>query len=282
MVKNRIIIYGIAVIICLFMGVPFLWGILLSFKDNFEIFNHPFSLPKTFNFHAYIDTFKQGHMGTMFKNSLIVCTITVTAHMIFLFFSSYAIARLNHRTKWLSSFFYYLFLVAMSVPVFVLMGSIYAITLFMGDHVNSHIGIDTLYGLILPLIARQIPFSTLMLVGGMRGLPLEMEEAAIIDGCGLFGLLFRISFVLLMPVITVLFILTILEIWNEFPITSILLQSTQNYTIPLALSFFKQEYSMDYGAMMRAIIMILIPQLIFYMIFQKKIVQGIALEGIKG
>jgi len=107
-------------------------------------------------------------------------------------------------------------------------------------------------------------------------------EAGIIDGCNLFNVIFKIDLPLMMPVFTTLFIFQFLGIWNEFPIASIQLSNPLNYTIPLAMSFFKDEYSTDLGGVMRAVIMIIIPQIVFYFIFQRKILEGVATAGIKG
>ena len=84
------------------------------------------------------------------------------------------------------------------------------------------------------------------------------------------------------PVVVTLAILNFLGAWNEWTLASILLNSPANFTIPLAASFFKEQYGMDAGAVMRAVIIVLIPQLIFYMIFQRRIVQGMATTGLKG
>jgi ABC-type sugar transport system, permease component len=282
MKKNHIIMYIIGVLLSAIMFLPFVWGVVLSFKDNSQIFGDPAGLPSKWDFSKYIDTFQKAHIAMLFKNSFILAIISVMLGMVLIYISSFAISRLNFKYRGMSNFFYYLFLAATSVPIFILMMTIYKNVLFLGKVSNGVMGINSLFGLILPYIAFQIPFSTLMYVGGLKGIPIEMEEAGVIDGSGLFGLMFKIDLPILMPVVVTIFIFQFLAIWNEFPTASILLSSTDKYTIPLAVAFLKDQNSTDYGAAMRAVTMIMLPQMIFYFIFQKNIIEGMATAGIKG
>lgn len=281
MIKNKkqILIYVVAILICVIMFFPFVWGFLLSFKDNNTIFNDPLGLPSKFNFSLYIDTFFKSSMATLFKNSLIVTTITTIGCLFINIPSSFAIARLHHRYPKFGNFFYYIFLLGASVPLFIILYPVYTIALKLAP---IGLGNDSIFGLPLPYIAGSIPFNTLVLVGAMKGIPLEMEEAGIIDGCSLPKILLRIVVPLIGPVIATLIIFNFLWAWNEWTLASILLNSIKKFTIPLAASFFKQQYGQDLAAVMRAVIMMLIPQIIFYFIFQKKIVQGMASTGLKG
>ncbi|MBB6670811.1 carbohydrate ABC transporter permease [Cohnella nanjingensis] len=281
MPKVNKLIYIPAGLIIILMSFPFVWGFLLSFKDGIEIFTDPISLPRSFNFRLYIDTYKESHLVLLFKNSLIVTVLSVPLGMLFVFLSAFSIARLDQKIKWMSSFYYYLFLSGMCVNIIIILRSLYFITMYTGKNV-APLGLDSLYSLVPIYAAGGIPFGTLLYVSAMRSIPIEMEEAAIIDGCSLFGVMFRINFVLCMPVISALFIFSVLGVWNEFPVASMLLNNYHNYTLPLALAFFKSEFSRDYGSMLRAIIMILIPQLLFFIIFQKRIIDGVVTEGIKG
>jgi raffinose/stachyose/melibiose transport system permease protein len=266
-------------VIVIFMIFPFLWGIVLSFKDNYGIFNAPTSFPVKWDFLKYADTFRKSHLATLFKNSVIVSAVTTIGALFINFLSSFAIARLHHRHEAMGNFFYYAFLAATAVPIFTILYPIYQIAVNLRP---IGLGVDSIMGLPWPYIAGSIPFGTLVFVGGLKAVPLEMEEAALMDGSGLLRMLFTIDLPLIMPVFTTLTIFNFLGAWNEFTLASILLNSTQNFTIPLAASFFKEEYSMDYGAVMRAVIMILIPQLIFFYIFQRRIIEGMTMTGLKG
>jgi raffinose/stachyose/melibiose transport system permease protein len=173
-----------------------------------------------------------------------------------------------------------MFLFSSAIPVFAVLMTTYKLTIRFGSVIPAFV-INQLFGLFMPYISLQIPFLTLVFVGGLKSIPLELEEAAIIDGCGLLDVIFRIVLPAAAPVFFTAFVLNFLGIWNEYPVASVLLTTNERYTIPLAISFFKSTYSADYGAMLRAVIIILIPQTIFYLIFQRRIVEGMITSGIK-
>jgi raffinose/stachyose/melibiose transport system permease protein len=261
------------------MLFPFIWGLILSFKDNAGIFNEPTALPRTWDLAKYVDTFRTAHLGTLFKNSVIVASITTVVALLINFLSSFPIARLHHRHAAMGSFFYYLFLAGTAIPIFSILWPIYQVALKLRA---VGMGVDSIFGLPWPYIAGSIPLGTLVFVGGLKSIPLEMEEAALLDGAGLVKILLLIELPLVMPVFVTLMIFNFLGAWNEFTLASILLNANKNFTIPLAASFFREEYSMDYGAVMRGVIMILIPQLVFYYIFQRRIIEGMTTTGLKG
>lgn len=279
MTAKRIFLYVGAFLICAMMFFPFIWGFILSFKDNTTIYGDPLGLPTHFNWSLYLDTFTKSNMANLFKNSLIVTSITTIGCFIINFPASFAIARLHHRHPGFGNFFYYIFLLGASVPLFIILFPVYTIALKLAP---LGMGTDSIFGLPLPYIAGSIPFNTLVFVGAMKGIPLEMEEAAIIDGSGLLKMLVTIIMPLLAPVITTLIIFNFLWAWNEWTLASILLDNIRNFTIPLAASFFKQQYGQDLAAVMRAVIMMLVPQVIFYFFFQRQIVEGMATTGLKG
>ncbi|MGA2974396.1 MAG: carbohydrate ABC transporter permease [Spirochaetia bacterium] len=278
MKSKRIIIYIGAILICVVMFFPFIWGFILSFKNNTTIYNEPLGLPAKLDFALYIDTFLKSNMGNLFKNSLIVTTITTLGCLFINLPSSFAIARLHHRHEGFGNFFYYVFLLGAAVPLFIILYPVYTIALTLKP---LGIGTNSIYGLPFPYIAGSIPFNTLVFVGAMKGVPLELEEAGIIDGCGVLRIFITIVVPLIAPIIATLIIFNFLWAWNEWTLASILLSSIKNFTIPLAASFFKQQYGQDLAAMMRAVIMMLIPQIIFYFFFQRQIVEGMATTGLK-
>jgi raffinose/stachyose/melibiose transport system permease protein len=121
------LIFGAAVLICAVMFLPFIWGFILSFKDNTTLYNSPLSLPKTLDFSLYADTFNKASMPTLFKNSFVVSTLTTLGALIINFLSSFAIARLYHRHAAMGDFFYFLFLIGAAVPLFIAIFPIYTV-----------------------------------------------------------------------------------------------------------------------------------------------------------
>lgn len=277
--SQRLAILAGSLLVCFFMFLPFAWGFILSFKDNTSLYADPLSLPQNWDFSLYADTFEKSSMTTLFRNSFVVASITTVLCLLINFPSSFAIARLHHRHARMGDFFYYLFLVGSAVPLFITLYPIYTIAVGLQP---IGLGIDSIFGLIPPYVAGSLPFNTLVLVGAMRSIPLDLEEAALLDGASLRQILVKLTLPLMAPVVATLAIFNFLGAWNEWTLASILLNSSDNYTIPLAASFFKEQYGMDAPAVMRAVIIVLVPQLIFYAIFQKRIVQGMATTGMKG
>jgi raffinose/stachyose/melibiose transport system permease protein len=277
--SQRVAILAGSILVCVFMFLPFAWGFILSFKDNTSLYAEPLSLPRDWDFSLYADTFERSSMPTLFRNSFIVASLTTVLCLLINFPSSFAIARLHHRHARMGDFLYYLFLIGSAVPLFITLYPIYTIAVGLQP---IGLGIDSIFGLIPPYVAGSIPFNTLVFVGAMRSIPIDLEEAAILDGASLRQILVKLTLPLMAPVVATLAIFNFLGAWNEWTLASILLNSSDNYTIPLAASFFKEQYGMDAPAVMRAVTIVLIPQLIFYAIFQKRIVQGMATTGLKG
>lgn len=278
---KKLIYYTVSALIILVFFIPFFWMFFLSFKDNLGIFGDPFGLPKTWDFSLYIDTFQRAHLGRLFINSLMIGISSAGISMIILFISSYAIARLVLKGRKINNIIYYFLLAGMCIPIFAQLMSIYMMTWEVGK-VIPVFAIGELWSLLLPYISLQIPFLTLVLVGGLRSVPLAIEEAAIIDGCNLFQVMFRIVLPTVKPVFITAMILNFLGIWNEFPVASILLTRQDTLTIPLATFLLKANFTSDYGAMLRAVLMLLAPQVVFYLIFQRYIIEGMTTAGLKG
>lgn len=279
--KKAIGYYTAGVFITILFLVPFIWMIFLSFKDNYGIFSNPFSLPESFDLSLYVETYKQANLGRLFINSLEISVVSAGISMILIFISSYAIARLIHRGNKLNDFLYFFFIAGTAVPVFAQLMTIYQMTAKIGETIPLF-GLGSIWSLLMPYIALQIPFLTMVLVGGLRTVPLALEEAAIIDGASLLQVMFKIVLPTIKPVFMTALVLNFMGIWNEYPIASILLTAVETYTIPLATSLFKVNYTADYGAMLRAATILVIPQITLFMIFQKNIMEGVATSGLKG
>ncbi len=154
--------------------------------------------------------------------------------------------------------------------------------LFPVYKINVFFGLRGKLALIFPYIATSISFNTLLLVGYLKSLPAEIDEAAIIDGCNIWDLMVRVILPMTKPVIATVVIFNVLYIWNEFPFASVMLRDVSDYTLSMGASFFKGTYTVDYGGIVASSVMIIIPELIFYGIFQKNIVEGMTAGAVKG
>jgi raffinose/stachyose/melibiose transport system permease protein len=211
----------------------------------------------------------------MYKNTVILASISVTIGTVISFLSSFALARLvfRHRRARTAARLY--LLGGLAIPVYILLFPVYRLDITL--HIFGHYS-----ALILPYVAVTIPFNTLILTGFLRDFPGDLEEAAIIDGVSLSRLIWSVVLPLMRPVLATIVIFNLIYVFNEFPFVSILGNSSGLTTVSLAVSQFQGAYSTDYGGMMAATTIILLPQLAIYAIFQKQVVAGITLGAVKG
>ncbi|MDF2959779.1 MAG: binding-protein-dependent transport system inner rane protein [Paenibacillus sp.] len=265
----------LAYIVTLMVLLPFFWMILLSFKTNSEILNNPFSLPETFSFDNYKRALSTLKPGLLYKNTFIIAATTIGIEIVITFMSSYALARMVFRSEKLKNSIYVLLLAGLAIPAFILLFPVYRLTISFGL-------MNTYASLILPYIATSVSFNTLLFTGFLRGFPREVEEAAVIDGCSLFMLCRSIVIPIVMPVIATVFIFNTLYIWNEFPFAVTLISAEKMMTISLGISQFKGRFNIDYGGIISASILLIIPQLVFFGIFQRFIIEGMTAGAVKG
>lgn len=264
---------SIILLVTLFSVAPFIWMIFLSFKSSSEIMQSPLALPQHFNFDNYRSAAQVLNFGRLYANTLLVCCVSLLIEFTITFLSSFAIARMTFSPRVKSTLYGYLIL-GLSITPFILLFPVYRI--------NTLLGFREQLALIMPYVATSISFNTLLLVGYLKELPAELDEAALIDGCTLRQLLWRVILPLTKPVIATVVIFNVLYIWNEFPFASVMLRDPAHYTLSMGASFFKGTYTVDYGGMIAASILIIVPELIFYFVFQKNIVEGMTAGAVKG
>ncbi|MGG1398046.1 carbohydrate ABC transporter permease [Bacillus salipaludis] len=267
--------YVLIYIITFIVMIPFLWMILLSFKTNSEILNSPFSLPKSFSFENYQKAIDTLDILLMYKNTFIIAAITIVLEIIITFMSSFALTRMVYRSQKLKGGLNFYFLLGLAIPPFILLFPVYRLTIELGL-MNTHAS------LVFPYVATSISFNTLLFTGFLKGFPKEIEEAAIIDGCNLYSLCRKVVFPMIKPVVATIFIFNILYVWNEFPFAVTLISDNALRTIPLGISDFKGRWNVDYGGIIAASILIMIPQLVFFGFFQKYIIEGMTAGAVKG
>ena len=259
---SKVILFTILFILTAVVMVPFLWSILLSFKTNNEIVNAPTALPAVFNFDNYVRALETLDLPSMYKNTIIIAVVAEFITLIITFMSSFAISRLVFRKERNRKALYYYFLFGLAVPIYILLFPVYRLNAAMGV-------LDTYLALILPYIAVAIAFNSLLFVGFLNDFPGEVEEAAIIDGCGVIKLCAQIIVPIIKPIFATVIVFNVIYIWNEFPFAVTYITSPNMFTLSLSASMFKGQFSMDYSGMIAATVLIMIPQLIFYIFLQK-------------
>jgi raffinose/stachyose/melibiose transport system permease protein len=271
---KRIVLYAVFWGITLVVMIPVLWAILLSFKDNNSLYDNPLTLPEVWNFDNYIRSLHTINLGQLYVNTFLVLAVSVGIAIIITFMSSCALSHPEGGNRILGRLYTYL-LLGLMIPPFILLFPIYRIGVILKLH-------QTRWPLILAYIATNISFDTLLFTNFLKSIPKEIEEAALIDNCGLFQLCVRVIVPVSKPVIVTAFIFNALYVWNEFPFASILLPKATMYTLSLSASFFKGLYSVDNTGIIASCILIIIPQLVFYGFFQRYIVEGMTAGAVKG
>ncbi len=254
---------------------PLVWMFFMSFKTNSEIYAAPLSLPQHLNLDNFARALETLNIGRMYVNTLIVAVLSVGLGFLVTFLSSYALCRMVFRNKKLQRGLLRFFQLGLMISPFILLFPIYRITV-QGNLYNS------IWSLVLPYIATQVSFNTLLMYNFFKGLPAEIEEAALIDGCNLPQLLGRLILPMTKPVVVTVIVFNVLYVWNEYPIASVLLRDESMYTLSMGASMFKGAYSVDNAGIIAASVLIIVPELIFYGFLQRYIVDGMVAGAVKG
>ena len=260
------------VVITLIMVFPFAWMLMLSFKSSGEIMSSPLALPASLALDNYQNALQTLNFVQLYSNTFLICVLSLGFELVITFLSSFVLARMEFRNLRIRNLVYRYLILGLSVSPFILLFPVYKINIFFG--------LRGKWALVLPYVATSI--NTLLLVGYLKALPKEIDEAAIIDGCNVWDLMLRIVLPMSKPVIATIVIFNVLYIWNEFPFASVMLRDASDFTLSMGTSFFKGTYTVDYGGIVATSVMIIIPELIFYGLFQKYIVEGMTAGAVKG
>ncbi|MGG5260513.1 carbohydrate ABC transporter permease [Phycicoccus avicenniae] len=266
---------GVAAYLVTFLIVlPLAWIVLLSFQPSGNILGNPFAF-SGLTLDNYLAVLESTPLLRMYGNTLLIALVSVTVGTAVSFMAAFALTRMVFRRPRVQSSLRFYVLGGLAVPVYILLFPVYRLDLALGVF-------GTYAALVLPYVAVSIPFNTLLLTGFLREFPTELEEAAIIDGAGLWRLCWTVVLPLMRPVIATILIFNVVYVFNEFPFASILINDPDMVTVSLAVSRFQGQYTVDYGAMMAAATLVLLPQLVIYALFQKQVIAGMTVGAVKG
>ncbi|MFH8839910.1 carbohydrate ABC transporter permease [Streptomyces sp. NPDC017868] len=256
----------------LLMLFPFVWMVLTSFKGAGQMIHEPLSwLPSPWRPRNYPDVFDGVPIGRAYWNSLYIAAITVAATLLTGAMAAYAFARIPFRG---SGPLFGLFLATQMVPAQVIIVPLYVML------AELHL-IDSHLALILPAVAN--PFAVFLLRQFIRAVPVELEEAARIDGAGRWTVFWRIILPNIRPGLWTLGIIVFLASWNSYFFPLVFLNTSELFTVPLLLdSFNSQRGGIDYGLTAALSAMTVVPMLIAFLIGQRKILNSMASSGLGG
>ena len=256
-------------------AVPVLWLIYLSLKTNTEIMTSPLAPPKAVQWVNYLDAFRTVPFLSMIVNTAIVILVSVPVAMLFSVFAAFAIGRMRFGSGRLQSRVYTYFVCGVIMPTCVMILPIYLVMVKLRLY-------DTLWSTIFTHIGGTAPMNMMIMVSGFRSIPDSLEEAAVIDGCSIWQLLFRILVPIAKPVISTAFIMTFLACWNDFPLAKIMLNSPSVRTLSIAAAYFKGQFSTNYALMTAGCVILIVPQLTIFTVFQRFIIEGVTAGAVKG
>lgn len=251
--------------------IPILYMILSAFKTPAEV-NKIVSLPSGFYLENFKTVFENSIAVRSFFNSVVISAATIIIDIMVCSLASYAIGRRKDRYF---SFLYLLFLSAMMIPAVANLPAIYNIIL------RFHLK-DTRTSLVLIYAATQIPMGILLFTGFVKGIPKDLDEAAIIDGCGYLKRFQAIVFPLLKPVVVTYALTSLVTVWNDFLMPLMMISSEKKKPITLAVYSFVNEHQTNYGAIFAMLVTAMLPPIILFSISQKHFYEGMAAGAVKG
>ncbi|MCU9600450.1 carbohydrate ABC transporter permease [Pallidibacillus thermolactis] len=271
-VIHKFLIYIFALILVIFTGYPFLYMVTTSFKSMNDFFLNPFSISlDSMTFEQYVSVFEKG-LFNFFLNSIYVTVGSVILVVIISALASYPLSRLNFK---LNRPLFLLFIVGMMIPIHATLIPIF----IMSNNFDLY---DSLLALIGPYVAFALPISIFIFVQFMREIPVELEEAAKLDGAGYWRIFINVIFPNVKPAISTVVIYNFVHIWNEFVFALVLIQSQEEMTLPLGLQKFYGEFSVNVPGLMAALTLASLPIIAVFIFSQERVVRGLTSGSVKG
>jgi N-acetylglucosamine transport system permease protein len=279
--ENKLAGIIINTLIYLFLGAwlvvvifPMIWVVITSFKTDQEIFFSPWSLPAKLMFENFVRALTKANIGLYLLNSLIVILPAIFFTLLFSAMAGYVLARYDFPGN---RIIFYAFMGGMLFPIMLALVPLFFL-------LQSLKILDTHFGLIIVYVAYSLPFTVFFMTGFFKTIPSELIEAAIIDGANNFQLFFQIVIPLARNGLVSMGIFNFLGQWNQYILPLVLLTSNEKYVLSQGLAFLQhqQRYQSDWSGLFAAIVIVMLPTLIVYVIFQNQIQRGLTVGALKG
>jgi ABC-type glycerol-3-phosphate transport system permease component len=270
----NVIIYAFLILWTLFSAFSLVWIILSSIKSNKELYAGVWNLPQSLHLENYVKAWNVVNLKRYFLNSVM---ITISSIVVLIFLCTPA-AYVVSRFKFFGSrFINNMFVVGMGIPYQLLLIPLYR--MIIGFKMN-----DNLFGLGLIYVALSIPFTVFLLSGFIRSLPSELEDSAMIDGCSDIGAFWRIMFPISQPGIITAAIMNFIFLWNEYMLALVFLTNENRRTLSLGLYSIQaaMQFTADWVGLFAAVVIVMLPTVLIYVILSERVMQGITLGAVKG
>jgi raffinose/stachyose/melibiose transport system permease protein len=278
--QNRVvkhIINDVVIVLCLVWLSPLYIVLVNSFKDRSELYENLLALPRSFSFQYYANAMSRMNFGSALFNSLVVTLFSIGILVVLASMTAWMLVRSNRKiNKTIFAILVATMLIPFQTLMMPLMQEMSTIKRMFGIPM-----VDTLGALVFMNIGFGASLAVFLYHGFIKSIPISLEEAAFIDGCTTFTTFWKITFPMLKPVTMTVLILDVIWIWNDYLLPSLVLTSRANRTIPLSTAFFFGEFTIQWNMAMAALMLTIIPVVIFYIAAQKYIIKGVTAGAVK-
>ena len=274
------IVYTILILWALTTIFPLAWSVMNSFKDKKMIYNNSFFLPdaSSFSLDNYRNIFANYNIFSAYRNSFIISGVVAAAVILMSGMAAYILTRYQFFLK---KFLIMLLYAGMMFPIYSTIIPVFRMQSAWGIANTPHVGLNLL-SVILPPIAGNMSFAIIVLMGYIRTLPMELEEAAFLEGCTMFGTYFRIVLPLCKPSMVTVGIFSFLWSYNDLFTQMFFLRTKENFAITVLLNNIAAKEGVNYGALFSSVTLIVIPVLVVYLFLNKYIIKGMTVGAVKG
>lgn len=263
---------AVMILIAMLAMYPLYFIVSMTFKTPQQMALSPLSLPTSFRFHNYAETWKAMSFHSVLGNTALITAGSLLLLIVFGSLASYPLARRPEKGFYLV---YMYFIAGIMLPFQLAMVPLYRL-------VNTFHMVNTYHGAILIFAAINLPLTVFLYTGFLRTSPKELEEAAKIDGCSLFRAFWLAVFPVIKPVTATVGVLCSLSTWNDLIVPLLFLQDQSYRTITIALYMYVGEHVTNWGLLFPGMVLSIIPLLLVYIFLQKFIIKGIAAGSVKG
>lgn len=270
---HKLVIYAGVTFAVLFCVFPFYYAIITSLRTGQELFL-PAYLPSGWHWQNYVTALMDNGIARSLLNSVLVATITVGICLLVSITASFALARVPFRGR---KFLLFTILCVSMFPQVAVLTGMFELVRFLGLY-------DSLGALVLSYTTFSLPFTVWVLTTFMKSIPIELEEAAIVDGAKTWTIIRRVFAPILAPALVTTGLLAFIGAWNEFMFALTFIISGDKRTVPVAISMFSgaSTFELPWGSIMAASVVVTLPIIVLVLIFQKRIVSGLTSGAIKG
>lgn len=285
---SNIIVHLLLIVLVVINLFPLYWMVTFSLKTNDEILGHSYldqetgerirvepnrvGLPKQWEWSNYSEAMNTGNMGQYFLNSLVVAVLVILIVLIAAFMATYSLTRLVWKgRKFMNKFF----MLGLTIPIHAAIVPVYVILSRMKL-------LNTYAALIFPYAAFALSMGILISIGFMGDIPYDLDEAAFLDGCGVWGIFCRVIFPLMMPAVATVGIYTFLQCWNELLFATIFVSSGKYRTLPVGVQQLFGQYTTRWGPIGAALSIATLPTIIVYIFLSKRIQDSFIAGAVKG